>query len=102
MRDERTNCSAPSQPPAAKRCSGCGQEKPARDFYRYRGDKLSSRCKYCQCEAARITGRDRQGALRILISAHSEEYRWLLASERAKRGHGQRDKPTSRGGSDVA
>jgi recombinational DNA repair protein (RecF pathway) len=44
MRDERTNCSAPSQPPAAKRCSGCGQEKPARDFYRYRGDKLSSRC----------------------------------------------------------
>jgi uncharacterized protein (DUF983 family) len=100
MRDERTNCSAPSQPPTAKRCSGCGQEKLARDFYLYRGDRLSSRCKGCQCEAARTTSRDRRSALRILIAAHSEEYRWLLATERAKRG--QRDEPTSRGGSDVA
>ena len=100
MRDEGTNYSAPSQPPAAKRCSGCGQEKFARDFYLYRGDKLSSRCKDCQCEAARTTSRDRRSALRLLIAAHSEEYRWLLATERAK--HGERDEPTSRGGSDVA
>ena len=100
MRDETTNCSAPSQPPAARRCSGCGQEKSARDFYLYRGDRLSSRCKDCQCEAARTTSRDRRSALRILVAAHSEEYRQLLATERAKRR--QRDEPTSRGGSDVA
>jgi recombinational DNA repair protein (RecF pathway) len=100
MRDEGTNDSAPSQPPAAKRCSGCGQEKFARDFYLYRGAKLSSRCKDCQCEAARTTSRDRRSALRLLIAAHSEEYRWLLTTERAKRG--QCDAATSRGGSDVA
>jgi recombinational DNA repair protein (RecF pathway) len=74
MRDEGTNDSAPSQPPAAKRCSGCGQEKFARDFYLYRGAKLSSRCKDCQCEAARTTSRDRRSALRLLIAAHSEEW----------------------------
>jgi recombinational DNA repair protein (RecF pathway) len=100
MHDERTNCRAPNHLPAAKRCSGCGQEKPARDFYLYRGDKLSSRCKDCQCEAARSTSRDRRSALRVLIAAHSEEYRSLLAIERAKRG--QRDEPISGGGTDVA
>jgi recombinational DNA repair protein (RecF pathway) len=100
MRDERTNCRTPSHLPAAKRCSGCGQEKPARDFYLYRDDKLSSRCKDCQCEAARSTSRDRRSALRVLIAAHSEEYRTLLATERAK--HEQQDEPTPRGGWDVA
>jgi recombinational DNA repair protein (RecF pathway) len=100
MRDERTNSTAPSQPSAAKRCSGCGQEKPAGGFYLYRSNKLSSRCKDCQCEAARSSSRDRWSALRVLIAAHSEEYRWLLATERAKRG--QRDDPTSWGGSDAA
>ena len=100
MRDERTNCSMRSQPPAAKRCSGCGRVKPARDFYLYRGGKLSSRCKDCQCEAARTTSQDRRSALRVLIAAHSEEYRSLLATERAKRR--QRDEPTSLDGSDVA
>jgi len=100
MRDERTNSSAPSQPPASKRCSGCGRVKPTRDFYSYRGGKLSSRCKDCQCKAARTTSRDRRGALRVLIAAHHEEYRLLLAAERAKRGH--HDAPTSGGGSDAA
>ena len=100
MRDERTNCRTPSHLPAAKRCSGCGQEKPAGGFYLYRSNKLSSRCKDCQYEAARISSRDRRSALRVLIAAHSDEYRWLLATERAKRG--QRDDPTSWGGSDAA
>ena len=99
MRDERTNCRTPSHLPAAKRCSGCGQEKPAGGFYLYRGDKLSSRCKDCQCEAARTTSRDRRSALRVLIAAHSEEYRSLLTAERAKRG--QRGEPTG-GGSHAA
>ncbi len=100
MRDERTNSSAPSHPPASKRCSGCGRVKSTRDFYIYRGSKLSSRCKDCQCAAARTTSRDRRGALRVLIAAHHEEYRTLLAAERAKRG--DRDAPTSGGGPDVA
>ena len=99
MRDERTNFSASSQPPGSKRCSGCGRVKPTGDFYRYRGGKLSSRCKDCQCAAARTTSRDRRGALRVLIAAHYEEYRSLLAAERAKRGH--RDEPSG-SGADVA
>jgi recombinational DNA repair protein (RecF pathway) len=99
MRDERTNSSAPSQPPASKRCSRCSRVKPTRDFYRYRGGKLSSRCKDCQCAAARTTSRDRRRALRVLIAAHHEEYRSLLAAERAKRGH--RDELPG-GGPDVA
>jgi hypothetical protein len=89
MRDERTNSSVSSQPPTAKRCSGCGRVKPTCDFYLYRGSKLSSRCKDCQCEAARTTSRDRRSALRVLIAAHAEEYRSLLAAERAKREHRQ-------------
>jgi recombinational DNA repair protein (RecF pathway) len=99
MRDERTNSNAPSQLPTAKRCSGCGRVKPTCDFYLYRGDKLSSRCKDCQCEAARTTSRDRRSALRVLIAAHSEEYQSLLTAERAKRG--QRGEPTG-GGSHAA
>jgi recombinational DNA repair protein (RecF pathway) len=99
MRDERTNSSAPSLPPTAKRCSGCGRVKASCDFYLYRGGKLSSRCKDCQCEAARTTSRDRRGALRVLIAAHDEEYRSLLTAERAKREH--HDEPSG-GGSDVA
>jgi hypothetical protein len=37
--------------------------------------------------------------MRVLIAAHNEEYRSLLAAERARRLH--RDEPTG-GGSDVA
>jgi len=100
MRDERSNFGVPDSQPTSKRCSGCGRAKPTSDFYRSRTGKLSSRCKDCQCQAARTTNRDRRSALQALIAAHSEEYRWLLATERAKRG--QRQEPTSQGGSDVA
>jgi recombinational DNA repair protein (RecF pathway) len=84
MRDERTNSGAPGNGPVSKHCSGCGRVKPASDFYSYRNDKLSSRCKDCQCSAARTTSRNRQNALRALIAAHNHEYRSLLAAERAK------------------
>ena len=36
-----------SRRPASKRCSGCGETKPASDFYVSRG-RLSSYCKRCQ------------------------------------------------------
>jgi len=98
MRDERTNSGAPGQPPSSKRCSGCGRVKPSRDFYTYRDGKLSSRCKACQCRAAQATSRDRLHALRVLIAAHHDEYRTLLAAERAKRHSGS----TSGGGQDAA
>ena len=99
MRDERTNSGAPGQPPSSKRCSGCGRVKPSRDFYTYRDGKLSSRCKACQCRAAQATSRDRQHALRVLIAAHHDEYRKLLAAERAERK--RRAEPASGGGPDA-
>jgi recombinational DNA repair protein (RecF pathway) len=98
MRDERTNSGALGNGPVSKRCSGCGRVKPASNFYTYRNGKLSSRCKDCQCRAARTTSRNRQNALRALIAAHSREYRSLLAAERAK----SRNDAKAGGGSDVA
>jgi recombinational DNA repair protein (RecF pathway) len=99
MRDERSNFGASDPRPTGKRCSGCGRTKPTTAFYRSRGGKLSSRCKDCQCQAARTTNRDRRGAMRVLIAAHEEEYRSLLAAERDRRLHG--DEPSG-GGPDVA
>jgi recombinational DNA repair protein (RecF pathway) len=84
MRDERTNSGAPGNRLTSKHCSGCARVKPTSDFYIYRNGKPSSRCKDCQCRAARTTSRNRQNALRALIAAHNHEYRSLLAAERAK------------------
>jgi recombinational DNA repair protein (RecF pathway) len=98
MRDERTNSGALGNGPVSKRCSGCGQVKPTSNFYTYSNGKLSSRCKDCQCNAARTTSRNRQNALRALIAAHNREYRSLLAAERAKSGNA----PKAGGGPDVA
>jgi recombinational DNA repair protein (RecF pathway) len=98
MRDERTNSGALGNGPVSKRCSGCGRVKPSSDFYTYRNGKHSSRCKDCQCRAARTTSRNRQNALRALIAAHNREYRSLLAAERAKSRNGAK----SGGGPDVA
>jgi recombinational DNA repair protein (RecF pathway) len=99
MRDERSNFGVPDSEPTSKRCSGCGRSKPTSDFYRSRSGKLSSRCKDCQCQAARTTNRDRRSALQALIAAHDDEYRALLAAERSNRAH--RDELSSGGDSDV-
>jgi len=97
MRDERTNSGAPGQP-AGRQCSGCGRVKPLDQFYTYRNGKHSSRCKSCQCETARRTGRDRRRALRLLIAVHNDEYRALLRAQRNRH-----DDVAARGGdSDVA
>lgn len=98
MRDERTNFGAPGNGPVSKQCSGCGRVKPTSDFYTYCNGKLSSRCKDCQCRAARTTSRNRQNALRALIAAHNREHRSLLAAERAKSGSDAK----AGGGQDVA
>ena len=99
MRDERSNFGVPDSQPTSKRCSGCGRAKPTSDFYSSRGGKLSSRCKDCQCQAARTTNRDSRSALQALIAAHDDEYRALLAAERSNRAH--RDELSSGGDSDV-
>ena len=44
---------------ATKRCPRCGQTKPASQFYRRRGDQLSSYCQPCTQAAAREARRRR-------------------------------------------
>jgi hypothetical protein len=45
---------------AAKRCPRCGQFKAASQFYRRRGDQLSSYCRPCAQAAAREVRRRRR------------------------------------------
>jgi hypothetical protein len=45
---------------ACKRCPRCGQVRPAGEFYRRQGTRLSSYCRSCQRAAARLV-RTRRG-----------------------------------------
>jgi hypothetical protein len=42
---------------ACKRCPRCKQVKPAGEFYRRQGTRLSSYCRFCQRTAARAARR---------------------------------------------
>jgi recombinational DNA repair protein (RecF pathway) len=44
---------------AVKRCPRCGRVRPAREFYRRQGTRLSSYCRSCQRATARAA-RDRR------------------------------------------
>jgi hypothetical protein len=56
MRPDRTRSPDPA---GLKRCSACGEEKRAADFYVSRG-RLSSYCKDCQRQASRLAYRRRR------------------------------------------
>jgi hypothetical protein len=56
MHPDRTRSTDPAEP---KRCSACGEEKRAADFYISRG-RLSSYCKDCQRQASRVAYRRRR------------------------------------------
>ena len=56
MQPDRTRSADPAE---LRRCSACGQEKRAADFYVSR-DRLSSYCKDCQRQASRLAYRRRR------------------------------------------
>ena len=56
MHPDRTRSHDPAEP---KRCSACGEEKRAADFYES-GGRLSSYCKDCQRQASRRAYRQRR------------------------------------------
>jgi hypothetical protein len=87
MRDQRTNSGVPGRP-ASKRCSACRVIKPTEEFYADRRGRLTGRCRDCHRHQTRANNRRRHAALRLLISAHLEEYRALLAAQRTGRHHG--------------
>jgi hypothetical protein len=97
MRDQRTNSGAPGQP-AGKRCSACRATKPLGEFYADRRGRRTSRCKDCHRRQTRANNRRRTTALRLLITAHLDEYHTLLRASR----HPDRDAHAEGGGPDVA
>jgi hypothetical protein len=98
MRDQRTNSGMPGRP-ASKRCAGCRTTKAVEEFYADRRGRLTGRCRDCHRQETRANNRRRHAALRLLISAHLEEYRALLAAQRTGR-HGVTS--IAGGGPDVA
>jgi recombinational DNA repair protein (RecF pathway) len=64
-----------------RRCSRCQAEKPPRDFYR----NPASICKQCHNAASGLRSKARRAAIALLVCAHRDEYRRLLAAERARR-----------------
>jgi coenzyme F420-reducing hydrogenase beta subunit len=83
MRDQRTNSGVPGQP-SSKRCSACRATKTVDEFYADRRGRLTGRCRDCHRQQTRANNRRRHAALRLLITAHLEEYRALLAAQRAR------------------
>ena len=86
MRDQRTNSGVAGRS-ASKRCSACRTIKAIEEFYADRQGRLTGRCRDCHRQQTRANNRRRHAALRLLISAHQEEYRALLAAQRTGR-HG--------------
>jgi hypothetical protein len=97
MRDQRTNSGAPGQP-ASKRCTACRANKPLGQFYADRSGRRTSRCKDCHRRETRANNRRRTTALRLLITAHLDEYRALLRASRDP----DSDEQAQGGGADVA
>jgi hypothetical protein len=64
-----------------RRCSRCHLEKPLHGFYR----NPASICKRCHNAATARRNEARRAALARLVYAYPDEYRRLLAAERARR-----------------
>ena len=104
MRDQRTNSGVPDRP-TTKRCSACRASKPVDEFYADRRGRLTGRCRDCHRQQTRANNRRRLAALRLLITAHLEEYRALLAAQHVRHEADRQEADSSSiagGGADVA
>ena len=99
MRDQRTNSGVPGRP-TSKRCSACRVIRPTDEFYADRRGRLTGRCRDCHRQQTRANNRRRHAALRLLITAHMEEYQALLAAQRPR--HEADSKSIRGGGADAA
>ena len=87
---------AAAGPEQRRRCSRCQAEKSPHDFYR----NPASICKRCHNAATGLRSKARRAAIALLVRAHRDEYRRLLAAERARRT--AISKQVVGGGADVA
>jgi hypothetical protein len=76
-----------------RRCSRCRIEKSLDGFYA----NPATICKACQITAAQVSAQVRKAAVARLIAAHRDEYRALLAAERARQA-----RPATGGALDAA
>jgi hypothetical protein len=79
MHPDRTRSHDPA---GLKRCSACGEEKRAADFYAS-GGRLSSYCKDCQRQASRLAYRQRRQDLAVRARMRSVD-RLRKRRERAR------------------
>jgi recombinational DNA repair protein (RecF pathway) len=70
-----------------RRCSRCQADKSPRDFYR----NPAAICKQCHNAATGLRNKARRAAIALLVSAHRDEYRRLLAAECARRAATSQD-----------
>jgi hypothetical protein len=84
MRDQRINSGVLDRRQVSKRCTDCQEVKPAEEFYADRRGRLTSRCRDCHRRLTKANNRRRQTALRLLITAHLDEYRALLNASHAE------------------
>jgi hypothetical protein len=72
---------------ACKRCPRCGRVRPAREFYRRQGTRLSSYCRSCQRAAAHLARQRRRQdpamaeQLRMVDRARQRRYRAVGGQE---------------------
>jgi hypothetical protein len=88
MRHERTPTLSAGHP-SKKRCPACQQVKPVSEFYVTVSGRPSGYCKACQRAVSRTSGLRRQAAVRLLASAHPEEWAAALRQAREERQGGQ-------------
>jgi recombinational DNA repair protein (RecF pathway) len=81
MPNEGTNPGVLADSLVLRPCARCGERKPPAAFY----SNPASICKRCQNRASRFSNQCRRAALAHLIALHPNEYRRLLAAERARR-----------------
>jgi hypothetical protein len=77
MRHEPSDSCPPVQQAPAKRCPGCGQNRPLTEYPTNLAGRSAS-CGNCRRVAARIASRRRAAAIRLLIALHPEEWAGLL------------------------
>jgi hypothetical protein len=78
MPHEPSGSCPPVQQAPTTRCAACGQARPLTEYATVAG-RCTSCCSDCRRAAARLAGRRRAAAVRLLIALHPEERAGLLA-----------------------
>jgi hypothetical protein len=79
MPHEPSGSCPPVQQAPAKSCAACGQARLQAEFPTSLAGRATSCCQGCRRATARLAGRRRSAAMRLLMALHPEEWAGLLA-----------------------